>query len=508
MTFKRHRIPLTLCVVLLGGCISPPPKPNVDSLVPTTWRAMTASNPAEAGDARCGTQAAGSSACSDSASASTSASAPASTSIVSDTISAEWWRGFGSDELDTVVQRAVDGSNDISAAIARVQQAAAQARIAGAALWPGIDANVTAQRQIGGAGDITVQNGNSFAASLTASYELDFWGKNRALRRSALSELDASVFDRDTVRLTTVSTAASLWLQIVALRERAAIASRNVELARRTLALTESRTRAGAASPLDVAQQRGLVASQERNAAALRQAANDDEATLAVLLGEPVERVAVKTDSLAQVNVNAIDAGVPSALLVRRPDIARAEARLSAADANIVAARAAMLPSVTLNPSVGFASNTVHTLFDTPLYTLAGGLVAPIFEGGRLSGQRDLAIAQREELLANYRASIVNAFGEVDKALNAIGGVDAQLRAQDEALAQAQRAETLSMARYRAGAETMLTVLSTQQTLFDAQDLYVQLKQARLQADLSLYQALGGGWATPRDTASGLDGAS
>src|SRR6202012_3230254 len=134
-----------------------------------------------------------------------------STSIVSDTISAEWWRGFGSDELDSVVQRAVDGSKDISAAIARLQQAPAQARIAGAALWPGIDANITAQRQIGGAGDITVQNGNSFAASLTASYELDFWGKNRALRRSALSELDASVFDRDSVRGTIVDTAASLW---------------------------------------------------------------------------------------------------------------------------------------------------------------------------------------------------------------------------------------------------------------------------------------------------------
>ncbi|RKP47103.1 efflux transporter outer membrane subunit [Pararobbsia silviterrae] len=489
MTYKLHALSIPFCAALLCSCAAPPSKPDVDALVPTAWRTTAPSN-----DSACGTQAAGAS--------------PCAAAATPDAVTADWWRGFGSEELDAIVQRAIDGSTDIAAAIARVHEAAAQARIAGAALWPDLVANVTAQRQIGGAGDITVDNGNSYAINLAASYEIDFWGKNRALRRAAGADFDASVFDRDTVRLTTVSTAASLWLQIVALHERAAIASRNVELAQRTLALVESQTRAGAASPLDVARQRGVVASQQRSAAALRQSAHDDEATLAVLLGVPVERVIVRTNSLAQIRVRSIDAGVPSALLVRRPDIARAEAQLSAADANIAAARAAMLPSITLSPGIGFASDTVHGLFDAPLYTLAAGLTAPIFDGGRLRAQRDLAIAEREETLANYRASIVTAFGDVDKALNAIGGVDAQLDAQREVLAQAQRAETLALSRYRAGAETMLTVLDAQQTLFDAQDLWAQLKQERLQADVSLFQALGGGWQAPADGASDRDRAS
>lgn len=171
--------------------------------------------------------------------------------------------------------------------------------------------------------------------------------------------------------------------------------------------------------------------------------------------------------------------------------------RGTATDANIAAARAAMLPSLTLSAGAGYASDTVHTLFDTPLYSLAAGLAAPIFEGGRLRGARDLAVAQREELLADYHAAIVAAFGDVDKALNAVAGLDAQIKAQNEALAQAQHAYALAQSRYRAGAETMLTVLTTQQALFAAQDEAVQLKQARLQAAVALYQALGGGWQAP-----------
>ncbi|MFT3815798.1 MAG: efflux transporter outer membrane subunit [Acidovorax sp.] len=444
--------------LILSGCAELPTVPDPGIAVPSAWR---------------------------------------STSPAGEAVTPDWWRCFGSAELDGVVRRALAGSTDLAAAVARVHQASAQARIAGAGLWPTVDLNASAGRQTGGAGSVTDGNGNSFAAGLSASYGIDFWGRNRALRDAAQASLRASGYDRDTVRLTVVGGAASLWLQTVALRERAAIAARSLELARQTLALVQAQARAGAASPLDVAQQRGLVASQQRGAEALGQAARDSETTLAVWLGLPVGQLGIAADTLGAVALPHVDAGVPSALLTRRPDIARAEAQLAAADANIAAARAAMLPGLTLSASAGYASDTAHTLFSTPLYSIAAGLAAPIFDAGRLRGARDLALAQREELLAGYHGAIVSAFADVDKALNAAAGLDAQGQAQDEALAQARRAYVLAQSRYRAGAETMLTVLTAQQTLFAAQDLAVQLKQARLQAAVALYQALGGGWQEP-----------
>ncbi|MFT3805207.1 MAG: efflux transporter outer membrane subunit [Burkholderiaceae bacterium] len=458
MALDRFPLVLALGAMLLSGCAGRQITPAAELAIPTAWRTVT-----PAGDA----------------------------------ITDGWWRSFGSPELDRVIQQALAGSNDLAASIARVHQAAAQARIAGAGLWPAIDAQASASRQTGGAGDVLGEDGKRFATGLSASYEIDFWGRNRAIRDAAEAALSASEYDHDTVRLTIVAGAASLWMQTVGLRERAAIAVHHLDLARQTLELVQAQARAGAASPLDLAQQRGLVANQQRIAATLRQAARESEASLAAWLGLPVERLTVAAASLHPVAVPSIDAGLPSALLARRPDVARAESRLRAADANIAAARAALLPNLTLSAGAGFSGGTARTLFDAPLYNIAAGLTAPIFDGGRLRGARDLAIAQREELLADYRAAIVAAFADVDKALEATTGLDEQSKAQDEALIQARHAQALAQSRYRAGAETMLTVLATQQTLFAAQDLEVQLKQARLQAVVALYQALGGGWQVP-----------
>jgi outer membrane protein TolC len=167
---------------------------------------------------------------------------------------------------------------------------------------------------------------------------------------------------------------------------------------------------------------------------------------------------------------------------------------LTAADANIIAARAAMLPSISLSGDINAGSNRLSSVFDNPVYSLAAGLAAPIFNAGRLAAGRDLAVAQREELLANYRRAIVAAFGDVETAMNAVSGIDAQRVAQEEELRQAQRALTLAESRYRAGAETSLTLLDAQRTLYAAQDTAAQLRTLRLQASVSLYKALGGGW--------------
>lgn len=414
---------------------------------------------------------------------------------------APWWRSFGSTELDALVEQAATQSLDVAAAAARVRQAEASARMAGAALWPGVTAGLDATRQGRMGGEAQVA-GDSFAASLGASYELDFWGGNRAAQHSALAGLRASAFAQDTVRLTTTAGVANAWLQAVSLRERAAIGTRNLDNAQRVLALVDSRARAGAATPLELAQQRGLVASQQRTLAALHQQANDARTALAVLSGQSAFGFDLAAASLDGLREPGIGAGLPSDLLARRPDIARAEALLDAADADIAVARVALLPRVTLGAGVGWSAGRLRALFDSPVYSLAAGLAAPIFDAGRLAAGRDLAMARREELLAGYRAAVVAAFGDVATALDAVAGLDRQRDAQAEELRQAQRAFTLAQSRYKAGAETLLVLLDAQRALYAAQDAAVQLKAQRLQASVALYRALGGGWAQQQQVAT------
>lgn len=417
----------------------------------------------------------------------------AAPSAASAAITADWWRSFGSAELDALVRQAQAQSLDMAAAVARVQQAGASARIAGAALLPEVGASLSASRQQRLGGNASAA-GNLSGAGLNASYEVDFWGRNRAGRDSAQAALQASAFDRDTLQLTVTAGVAMSWLQAVALAERIAIGESNLQSAARLLALVESRVRAGAATPLELAQQRGLIAAQRRGVEALRQQAGDARSALALLLGQ-AGGPQLATPTLAALQAPSIAAGLPAELLTRRPDIARAEAQLAAADANLRAARAALLPRLTLTGGIASGGDALRRVFDNPVYSLAAGLAAPIFDAGRLAAGRDLAQASREELLANYRAAIVAAFADAEVALNAVAGVAAQSAAQAEELAQAQRALTLAERRYRAGADSLLTLLDAQRTLYAAQDAAVQLQAQGLQASVALYKALGGGWS-------------
>lgn len=434
------------------------------------------------------------------------AAEPVQTSAAPAADHAAWWAAFGSAELASVVERAQAQNLDVAAAGARVRQAEAQARIADATLWPSLSLLAGASREARWGNSQPVASSAS-AASFLASYQVDLWGGQRAQRDAAQAHWRASVFDADAVRLTVTAGTASAWLRMIGLAQRAAIAGLNLADAERLLELVEARHRAGAALPLELAQQRGIVATQRRQLAALRSEAAISRTSLATWLGahEPLPASTARFDDL---RVPSIEAGLPSDLLARRPDIARAEARLSAADADIAAARAAMLPSLSLDAGIATGSGRWRGLFDSPVYSLAAALAAPIFEGGRLSAQRDVALERREELLADYRSAIVAAFADAQIALQAIDGLAAGDAAQAEALRQARRALGIAESRYRLGAETLLTLLDAQRTLYAAQDAAAQMQLARLLASVDLYQALGGGWqavncagpASPRGT--------
>ncbi|MDH1658203.1 efflux transporter outer membrane subunit, partial [Pseudomonas mosselii] len=338
----------------------------------------------------------------------------------------------------------------------------------------------------------------SFGTRLSASYEIDFWGGLRATRDSALRSLDASRFDRQTVELTLVSAVADSYLQGLALDEQLRIARLNLSNARDVLGLVETRERSGSATRLELAQQRSLVAAQERQLPLLEQRRQDNRIVLATLLGDPVQALPATDETIGNVQWPTIGSGVPSELLGRRPDIAAAEARLAAASANIQVARAAMLPRMILGADLGSGARTVPNIFDSPYYTLTAGLTAPIFNNGRLSAARDVARAEQQELLELYRASILAGFSDVEKALNAIAGVERQRRWQDQEVEQARIAFDLAQQRYTAGAETLLTVLETQRTLYLAQDQQAQLRLEQLRGSVALYKALGGGWQAPQ----------
>ena len=407
----------------------------------------------------------------------------------------DWWQNFGSAELNQLMIEAQNNNLDLTAAAARVHQAEAQARLAGVALLPTLDLGAGATRQGSFGGEKQVDAGNSFELSPGASYEIDFWGKNRANLTSALESVRASRFDRETVALTMTSGVAITYLQVLSLRERIAIARRNLENAESVLRLVESRVKYGAASPLDMAQQRAEVARQRAAIPPLEQQERDARSALALLLGKPPQGFAVAANSLDEIALPQVIAGLPSELLTRRPDIQTSEAQLRAANADIAAARAAWFPSIGLTGSAGFKSTALSALFDGGvLYTLAVSLAQPIFDAGRREAEEDLAVARREELVRTYRSAIINAFADVETALGTIQSTAEQQNHQAEQLRQAGIAFQLAERRYKEGAVDVLTVLDVQRTLYSAQDQQLQIKFSHLQAMISLYRALGGGW--------------
>jgi NodT family efflux transporter outer membrane factor (OMF) lipoprotein len=414
----------------------------------------------------------------------------------------QWWSQFGSPQLDLLIEQARVGSYDLAAAIARVRQAQAETIVAGGSQLPEIKAGANANRQKllrgNGYSQLDADSDNKaldyFNGNLSASYEIDFWGGQRASRDSAQFALQASEFDQATVELTLLSGVANTYAQALSLQEQSRIAELNLANAQNVLKLVQTRFDSGSATALELAQQKSLVAAQQRQLPLVQQQAQDAQISLATLLGRPVQQLSLGQEHFAQLSWPSIDADVPSQLLSRRPDIARAEAQLAAAQADVTVARAAMLPTVTLSAEIGSGADRAGDVLRNPFYNLTAGLLAPVFNNGRLGAERDKAVARQEELLETYRGAIINGFADVEKALNSIRGLDQQRQWQGEELNQAQTAFNIAQSRYQAGAEDLLTVLETQRTLYAAQDLNVQLRLSRLQASIALYKALGGGW--------------
>jgi NodT family efflux transporter outer membrane factor (OMF) lipoprotein len=410
--------------------------------------------------------------------------------------SAQWWRGFGSTTLDGFIDEAQRSNDDLAAAIARVQEADAQLRIAGAPLLPTLDAGMTAARkraQVTGLGPRVL---NDFNPELSASYELDFWGKNRAQRNAARAAALASRYDRQTVALTVISSVATTYLQTLELRDRLQVAQDNLDNGRKILDGLKLEQTAGTATGVDVAQQETAVALLTAAVPPLQQQLRQTVHALAVLIGRAPEAVDIDAGSLSALSSPDVGEGLPSQLLSRRPDVAEAEQQLIEANADITVARAALFPQITLTAAGGYESAALASLISPPnrVYGIAADLTQPIFHGGALRGQVAYSNARFNELLADYHKTVLTAFGNVEDALVATRQTAEQQQRQQLAVAAAQRAFDFARQQMSAGTVNVLTVLNTENALFSAQDELVQVQYLRLQALVDLFTALGGGW--------------
>jgi NodT family efflux transporter outer membrane factor (OMF) lipoprotein len=435
----------------------------------------------------------------------------------------DWWRGFGSPELDTLIAEARANNLDIAAAAARVNQAEAQLRVTGASLFPLV--NFTSNlEQRGPAGDPKLIEGSdsgaltkdlgggsssskqrsSASVGLSASYELDFWGRNRENVNASKAALQSSQFDRETVALTVTSGIASTYLQIMTLKDRIALAQQNLANAQAVLKVVESKARNGAVTPLDLAQQQAQVSAQQAAIPPLQLQEKQATNALALLLGRNPEDLHLTGTGLAGISLPVVGTGLPSGLLTRRPDIQKAEADLLSANANLLAARAAMLPTIDLSSTISLEAIATNLAFGGAgaAYTAAASLVQPIFDAGQLKAQKDVAQGKQLELVQTYRSSILSALSDVENALASIESLKTQQQWQEAQVGQANTAFTIAQAQYRAGSTELLPVLDAQRTVFQAQDSRLTLLLSQYQAAVSLYKALGGGWQADTKVAS------
>jgi len=417
----------------------------------------------------------------------------------------DWWRGFRSRELVSLIEAAQAHNFDIAIAVAQIQQADAQVRIAGAPLFPLIDFNASASvtkpsTATGGSGSSGGGGGGVnrlYATSLSASYILDFWGKNQSTLVAVEENAVASRYNREVVALTTITTVAVTYFNILAAQDRLRILRQNVNDASRILDLIMQQFSAGTVSQVNVAQQQSLVATLRASIPPVEETLQQNLAALAVLVGQSPERFVARGGSMMQVSNPRVTPGLPSELLEQRPDLRQAEAQLAAANYNVQAARAAFFPSIALTAQTGYQSAALKTLFGPGawFYTAAASLTQPVFDGFLLEGELELQLGLRQQFLQTYRKAVLSAFSDVERALIALQQTSLQEKYEREAVLASEIAFHLSEQQLREGTVNLVTLLQTEETLFQAEDALVLVQLSRLLASVSLFQALGGGWS-------------
>ena len=417
-----------------------------------------------------------------------------------------WWDQFRDPVLNQLIQTALQENKDVQIATARVEEYMGRYGVTRSAQFPQIGANADGARTRSGESTVpagTDLTSNYFEVNLGASFELDLWGKLRSATEAARAQLLATEETRRTVILTLVSQVANSYVLLLDLDKQLAVTKATLQTRSESVRINGLRFQAGLIGELDYQQ----AVSEYQNAAVqvprLERLIGQQENAISLLLGRnpgPIQRGL----ALDQLGMPQAPAGLPSEVLERRPDIRQAEQQLIAANAQIGVAKAAFYPNISLTGLLGFASTDLSDLFQGPSRTwqFAGQLTQPIFTGGALTGQLQVAEAVQQEALLNYQQVIQKAFAEVNDNLIAVSKLREQL--QDNALQvkALQRTVDLATLRYQNGYSDYLTVVDAERNLYAAQLQYVQDQGALYTAVISLYAALGGGWVNEAEQIS------
>lgn len=422
--------------------------------------------------------------------------APAAESLAN----VRWWEFYRDPVLTNLIGISLTNNKDIQIAAARVEQAMGGYRAQRSVLLPGVNAAGNWTRSRSGYTGVT---GDSFDVFGLLSYELDLFGRNRRLTESARAQWLASEEGRQVVYLQLVGSVAATYFNLRTLDAQLAVARQTLVSRTNTLELVRIRYNEvdgngqGIVSELDVRQAETQVHAARSSIATLERSVAVTENALSFLLGRnpgPIDRGA---ELGGQLVLGEIPAGLPSDLLLRRPDLRAAEQQLIAANANIGAARAAYFPTLSLTAAFGSQSTELSGLFDGDLsraWSFSPQITAPIFQGGRIRAGVQVAQAQQREALAAYEQAIQNAFREVDDGLVSVAKLREQLAADEDAAKAERKRLELSLLRYEGGVASYSDVLDAERFLFSAELQAVQTRGDLLTACAQLYRALGGGW--------------
>jgi multidrug efflux system outer membrane protein len=469
---------LTAAIFFLGSCSVGPNYKRPAADVPAMYRGATAAPPPDA-----------------------SANAPANAGAANNPTASlgdeKWWDVFQDQELQNLIRTALKNNYDLRISANRVLQARAQLGITRADQLPslGVGGNITSIRNptIGPIPSYELTNGQLTA---NAAWNLDFWGKYRRATEAARANLLANEWAQKAVMATLVADLASSYFQLRQLDLELEISRRTLSSRQDSLDLTKTLEQHGINSLLDVRQSEQLVYTAAAEVPDLERQIAQQENAISILLGKNPDDVPRGLKLTDEPHSPEVPVGLPSALLERRPDVREAEANLIAANAQIGVARAAYFPQISLTATAGYESSALTNLFSGPagIWNMVGSFTQPIFEGGRLKSNVQLAEAQRDQLLLTYQQTIQGAFRDVSNALVAYRKYR-EFRIQQEHLVDsAQDAAHLSETRYKAGSTDYLEVLTNETNSFSAELNLAQAQGNELTALVQLYQALGGGW--------------
>jgi NodT family efflux transporter outer membrane factor (OMF) lipoprotein len=414
----------------------------------------------------------------------------------SSNISKVWWQNFNAPTLNLLIEQSLKNNPDILIAYENIAQARLQLGISEDSYLPQISASAGASGSRTEASDTDARTSKSTSATLRVSYEIDLWGKIAANNEQAQARFNATKYDADAAVLSLYASVAQSYFSLLNANERLKIAKENLNISSQLMQIVEAKYKSGSVSLLDVSRQKSSLLSQQASVDSIALQAAQAKNALAVLTGSAPQGFDTALDSFWDLNIPSVEAGLPSELLLNRPDIARARANLEASNAAVKSANADRFPSFSLSGSGGLSSDTLLSFKDpTSVLSLALNAAYTIFDGGRLKDLTDIEISKAKAAVQSYNKAILTALQESDDALLNTAYQTSQESLQKQIAEESLRSLDIASLQYKHGSADLTTLLDAQNKYFSSRDSLAAQRLNHLNAVITLYKVLGGGWS-------------